>query len=371
MTETDSDQLETTPLDALHRARGAKMVPFAGYAMPVQYPTGILTEHLWTRSKAGLFDVSHMGQIRLDGEAAAAALETLVPGELQALGVGRQRYSLFTNAAGGILDDLMITNAGDHLFVVVNAGCKHQDLAHLRAHLGSGVTITPMFERALLALQGPMAAAVLADLAPGAAMMKFMSGQSLEVAGIPCFVTRSGYTGEDGYEISVTADAASDLAAALLADPRVAPIGLGARDSLRLEAGLCLYGHDIDQSTSPIEAGLDWVINKRRRVEGGFPGSGIILKQLAEGAPRRRVGFALEGKAPAREGALVTDRDGARLGVVTSGGFAPSVGAPIAMGYVSIDATQAGTPVNLVVRDQPRPALVTAMPFSPHRYFRS
>ncbi len=371
MTESSSENLATTPLDALHRAHGAKMVPFAGYAMPVQYPSGIIAEHQWTRTKAGLFDVSHMGQIRLDGAGAAAALETLVPGELQALGVGRQRYSLFTDASGGILDDLMITNAGDHLYVVVNAGCKHEDLAHLRAHLGAGVSITPMFDRGLLALQGPMAAAVMADLAPASAAMKFMSGQALDVSGIPCFVTRSGYTGEDGFEISVSAEQAQDFAEKLLADERVAPIGLGARDSLRLEAGLCLYGHDIDKTTNPIEAGLEWVINKRRRLEGGFPGADVILKQLAEGAMRRRVGFSIEGKAPAREGAVVTDREGKTLGVVTSGGFAPSVGAPIAMGYVAISAAQPGTPVNLVVRDQPRAASVAAMPFTPHRYFRS
>lgn len=369
--DKSGEKLELTPLDALHRARGGKMVPFAGYAMPVQYPTGILTEHLWTREKAGLFDVSHMGQIRLEGAGAAAALEALVPGELQALGAGRQRYTLFTSPSGGILDDLMVTNAGDHLYVVVNAGCKHEDLAHLRAHLGAGVSITPMFDRGLLALQGPMAAAVMADLAPASAQMKFMSGEALDVAGINCFVTRSGYTGEDGFEISVSAADATALAEKLLADARVAPIGLGARDSLRLEAGLCLYGHDIDQKTTPIEAGLEWVINKRRRVEGGFPGADIILKQLADGAPRRRVGFALEGKAPAREGASVTDRDGKPLGIVTSGGFAPSVGAPIAMGYVEIGSAEPGTPVNLVVRDQPRAASVAAMPFSPHRYHRS
>jgi aminomethyltransferase len=371
LTDSPTEKLEVTPLDSLHRARGGKMVAFAGYAMPVQYPTGIIAEHLWTREKAGLFDVSHMGQIRLEGAGAAAALESLVPGELQALGVGRQRYTLFTSPTGGILDDLMVTNAGDHLYVVVNAGCKHEDLAHLKAHLGSGVTITPMFDRGLLALQGPMAASVMADLAPASAQMKFMSGQALDVAGIKCFVTRSGYTGEDGFEISVSAGDATALAERLLADERVAPIGLGARDSLRLEAGLCLYGHDIDQKTTPIEAGLEWVINKRRRVEGGFPGADIILKQLADGAPRRRVGFALEGKAPAREGASVTDRDGKPLGVVTSGGFAPSVGAPIAMGYVEIGSAAPGTPVNLVVRDQPRAAAVAAMPFSPHRYHRS
>ncbi len=371
MTEPSAEKLDVTPLDVFHRARGAKMVPFAGYAMPVQYPTGIMAEHLWTREKAGLFDVSHMGQIRLEGAGAATALETLVPGELQALGNGRQRYTLFTSPTGGILDDLMVTNAGDHLYVVVNAGCKHQDLAHLQAHLGAGVAIIQMFDRGLLALQGPMAAAVMADLAPDSAQMKFMSGQPLIIRGISCFVTRSGYTGEDGFEISVAAADATALAETLLADERVAPIGLGARDSLRLEAGLCLYGHDIDQSTTPIEAGLEWVINKRRRLEGGFPGADVILKQLADGAPRRRVGFSLEGKAPAREGAAVTDRDGKPLGVVTSGGFAPSVGAPIAMGYVAIGSAEPGTAVNLVVRDQPRAAYVSTMPFSPHRYHRS
>ena len=370
MTESTAEKLEVTPLDALHRARGGKMVPFAGYAMPVQYPAGIIAEHLWTREKAGLFDVSHMGQIRLDGADAAAALEALVPGELQALGLGRQRYTLFTSPSGGILDDLMVTNAGDHLFVVVNAGCKHEDLAHMRAHLGSGVAITPMFDRGLLALQGPMAAAVMADLSPASAQMKFMSGQALDVGGIACFVTRSGYTGEDGYEISVSASDATALAEKLLADERVAPIGLGARDSLRLEAGLCLYGHELDETTSPIEAGLAWSIQKRRRDEGGFPGAERILAELRMRPARMRVGIRPEGRAPAREGTEIQTPDGAKVGIVTSGGFGPSAEAPIAMGYVTPGLKAPGTELHLIVRGKALPARVAALPFVPHRYKR-
>jgi aminomethyltransferase len=281
------DPLQTTPLDGLHRTLGAKLVPFAGYAMPVQYPSGILAEHTWTRSHAGLFDVSHMGQVRLDGSGAAAALERLVPGDIAGLKPQRMRYTVFTNDTGGILDDLMVTNAGDHLFLVVNAACKTADIAHLQTHLARDCTVTPLPERALLALQGPEAAAVLAAHAPDAAKLAFMAGAPFAVGGLPCFVTRSGYTGEDGFEISVANADAERLARLLLGDARVKPIGLGARDSLRLEAGLCLYGHDIDTTTTPIEADLAWAIQKRRREGGGFPGAGVILKQLAEGAPRK------------------------------------------------------------------------------------
>jgi aminomethyltransferase len=369
------EALQTTPLDALHRTLGAKLVPFAGYAMPVQYPSGILAEHNWTRGHAGLFDVSHMGQVRLDGPrdvgAAAAALERLVPADIVGLKPQRMRYTVFTNDAGGILDDLMVTNAGNHLFLVVNAACKVADIAHLKAHLSNDCRITPLPERALLALQGPEAAAVLSALAPEAVKLGFMAAAALPVAGVACFVTRSGYTGEDGFEISVPADDAERLARTLLADARVKPIGLGARDSLRLEAGMCLHGHDIDATTTPIEADLAWTIQKRRRESGGFPGAAVILKQLAEGPRRKRVGIKPDGKAPAREHTAVTATDGAPLGEVTSGGFGPTVGGPVAMGYVAARGAAPGTPVQLVVRDQPRPAAVVPLPFTPHRYHRA
>jgi aminomethyltransferase len=362
--------LQITPLDGLHRALGAKMVPFAGYDMPVQYPTGVLAEHNWTRGHAGLFDVSHMGQVRLDGAGAAPALERLVPGDIAGLKPARMRYTLFTNDQGGILDDLMVTNVGDHLFLVVNAACKAADIAHLQIRIGNDCRVTPLPDRALLALQGPEAVAVLAQHAPDAAQLGFMTGAPLTVAGLACFVTRSGYTGEDGFEISVASDAAERLVRALLDDPRVKPIGLGARDSLRLEAGLCLYGHDIDQTTTVIEADLAWAIQKRRRASGGFPGAAIILQQLAEGAPRKRVGLKPDGKAPAREHTKITAPDGAALGEITSGGFGPTVGGPIAMGYVDARQAAPGTPVQLIVRDQPRPATVAPLPFTPHRYHR-
>ena len=366
----DSAPLLRTPLHALHAALGAKLVPFAGYEMPVQYPMGILNEHLHTRAQAGLFDVSHMGQATLTGERAAQALETLVPADIVNLAPGRQRYTQFTNATGGIMDDLMVTNRGKDLFLVVNAACKDQDFAHLRAHLPQGVRLAELPERALLALQGPAAASVLARLAPGAATMAFMSGMEVMLDGIACFVTRSGYTGEDGYEISVPAEAARRLAERLLAEAEVKAIGLGARDSLRLEAGLCLYGHDIDLMTSPIEAGLQWSIQKRRREGGGFPGAAVVQDHLAKGPPRKRVGILPEGRAPAREGTEIVSATGEALGTVTSGGFGPSLGGPMAMGYVTAAHAQAGTAIQLVVRGVPRPAKVAAMPFVPQRYYR-
>jgi aminomethyltransferase len=310
-----------------------------------------------------------MGQLRLHGAAPARALETLVPGEIQALKTGRTRYTLLTNEAGGILDDLMVTNLGDHLFLVVNAGTKHADIAHLSAHLAGQVTLEPLPSHALMALQGPAAVSVMARLAPDLAAMPFMSARAATIAGHDCFVTRSGYTGEDGWEISVEGDAAESLARRLLAEPEVAAIGLGARDSLRLEAGLCLYGHDIDETTTPIEAGLDWAIGKRRRTEGGFPGAEIILRQLTDGPGRRRVGILPEGKAPAREHTEI-QAGGARIGEITSGGFGPLVGGPIAMGYVAASHAAAGTAVELMVRGTPRPARIADMPFTPHRYFR-
>jgi aminomethyltransferase len=361
--------LKRTPLYALHRERGAKMVPFAGYDMPVQYPAGILKEHLHTRAAAGLFDVSHMGQLRIRGADAAARLEALVPGDLLALKPGRMRYTMFTDERAGILDDLMVTRFEDHLFVVVNAACKEADTAHLRKHLGAAVE--PLDDRALLALQGPQAAAVLARHAPQAAAMAFMSAAYMEVAGVAAFVTRSGYTGEDGYEISVAAADAEPLARRLLAEAEVQPIGLGARDSLRLEAGLCLYGHDIDTTTTPVEAALAWAISKRRRAEGGYPGAAVVQKQLAHGTARVRVGIRPEGRAPAREGTELADAAGAIIGRITSGGFGPTVNGPVAMGYVATSHAAAGTPLCALVRGQTLPARVAALPFAPHRYHRA
>jgi aminomethyltransferase len=368
--DSSTAALRRTPLYELHRARGAKMVPFAGYEMPVQYPTGIIAEHLHTRAHAGLFDVSHMGQIRVHGAEAALALEALVPGDLQGLMPRQMRYTLLLNDKGGILDDLMATRLEDGLMLVVNAACKDADLAHLQSQLDRAVTIEPHFERALLALQGPAAAAVLKRFAPGVERMPFMTSAELSIAGTPCSVTRSGYTGEDGFEISVAAEQAAGIAERLLGEPEVMPIGLGARDTLRLEAGLCLYGHDIDETTTPIEAGLAWTIGKRRRAEGGFPGAAIILRQLAEGVARKRVGIRPDGRAPAREGTVITDPAGNRVGTVTSGGFGPSVGAPIAMGYVDATHSANGSALSLIIRDVPRPAHVARLPFVPTRYYR-
>ena len=308
--------LQRTPLHALHRELGAKLVEFAGYEMPVQYPAGIIAEHNHARAGAALFDVSHMGQVRLEGDGASAALETLVPGDIAGLGVGRTRYTLFTNDAGGILDDLMVTNRGDHLFLVVNAACKAADVAHLRAKIGARVAVRELPDRALLALQGPKAAAAMGRLAPAAAALKFMSFGVVAIGGDECWVTRSGYTGEDGFEISVANDRAERLARLLLSQPEVKPAGLGARDSLRLEAGLCLYGHDIDTTTTPIEADLAWTIGRRRREHGGFPGAGAILGQLANGSKRKRVGILPDGRAPAREHTPVADSAGAPAGEI-------------------------------------------------------
>ena len=369
--EPASPPLQVTPLHALHRELGAKLVPFAGYEMPVQYPAGILAEHLHTRSAAGLFDVSHMGQMRLEGARVAASLEMLVPADIAGLGLGRTRYTQFTNTEGGILDDLMVTNAGGHLFLVVNAGCKAQDYEHMRRHLApAGVHVEELHDRALLALQGPRAVDVMLRLAPGSAGMKFMSFGTATIAGMLVWLTRSGYTGEDGWEISVAADQAERLARLLLEQPEVKAIGLGARDSLRLEAGLCLYGHDIDTTTTPVEADIAWSIQKRRRAEGGFPGAARIQAELASGPKRKRVGLLPEGRAPAREHTEIVDGAGRRVGEVTSGGFGPSVGGPIAMGYVEAASAAPGTKLQLVVRGTPRPAQVVTMPFAPHRYVR-
>ncbi len=373
--------LKQTPLHALHVSRGAKMVPFAGYDMPVQYGTGVLKEHLHTRASCGLFDVSHMGQIRLRPksgrvEDAARALEWLVPQDILALSPGRQRYALFTNESGGILDDLMVANFGDHLFLVVNAACKAEDEAHLREHLSDVCTVEPLRDRALIALQGPKAESVLRKFDAEISAMKFMDSGPRRLAGLDSFVSRSGYTGEDGFEISLPAEAAEDLAKALLADESVLPIGLGARDSLRLEAGLCLYGHDLDGATTPVEGALEWSIQKSRRKggarPGGFPGANVILNQLEQGAPRRRVGLKAEGRAPVREGAsLYADAASSQpIGQVTSGGFAPSLNAPVAMGYLPAPHAALETIVFADVRGQRLPLRVTAMPFVPNTYKR-
>jgi glycine cleavage system T protein (aminomethyltransferase) len=373
--------LKRTPLHALHVASGGKMVPFAGYDMPVQYATGVLREHLHTRQAAGLFDVSHMGQIALRAksgkvEDAALALERLVPQDILGLAPGRQRYAQFTNGAGGLLDDLMVANFGSHLFLVVNAACKAEDEAHLRANLSETCVVESLPDRALIALQGPKASSVLTKFCADAASMRFMDSGPRSIDGIDCFVSRSGYTGEDGFEISVPADHAQRLAKALLGDSDVLPIGLGARDSLRLEAGLCLYGHDIDSTTTPVEGALEWSIQKSRRHggarAGGFPGADKILSQLEQGAPRRRVGLKPEGRAPVREGApLFKDAASSQqIGAVTSGGFGPSINAPVAMGYLPASHTAIGGLVFAELRGQRLPLRVAAMPFVPNTYKR-
>ncbi len=366
---TESPPVKTTPLDALHRELGARMVEFAGYAMPVQYPAGVMAEHLHCRGGAALFDVSHMGQASLHGEAATAALERLVPSDIAALQPMRQRYTLLTNELGGILDDLMVARLPGRLFIVVNASRKDADLRHIAGHLPAGVTLEAHDDRALLALQGPAAAAVFARLSPGSAL-HFMEVGERRVGGIDCLVSRSGYTGEDGFEISVPARQAEALARALLAEAEVKPAGLGARDSLRLEAGLCLYGNDIDELTTPVEAGLTWVMNKRRRAEGGFLGEVVIRDQLANGPTRMRVGIRPDGRAPARALTGIVAADGTQAGGITSGGFSPTLGVPIAMGYVRRDLAGIGTAVDLAVRGKHLPARVSAMPFVPHRYIR-
>ncbi len=370
MTESNSEELRQSPLLSIHNKMKGKMVPFAGYALPVQYEPGIMTEHKHTREKASLFDVSHMGQAILRGENAAAALESLVPSDLQSLPAGKMAYTVLTNDQGGIIDDLMVTNHGDHLHLVVNASRCGVDFAHIRKSLEGQAELEVHTARALIALQGPLAAHVLARFAPAARHILFLHSVALTIADIPCLVTRSGYTGEDGFEISVPSEDATKLAALLLSENEVEPAGLGARDSLRLEAGLCLYGHDIDESTTPVEAGLSWVISKRRREEGGFPGETVILQQLKDGAKRKRVGIKPEGKAPAREGAKITDTDGNEIGVITSGGFGPSVGGPVAMGYVETAFAKPETAVNLIVRNKPLAAQVVKLPFVAHNYYR-
>jgi len=358
-----------TPLDELHVELGARMVDFAGWSMPVQYPAGIMAEHKACREQAVLFDVSHMGQVELRGEGAAHLLEALVPSAIDSLKPGKARYTVFTNADGGILDDLIVSNAGDHLFLVINAAMRDRDIAHLRTHL-AGIELVERTDRALIALQGPAAAAVVGAHAPAARELTFMETTLAEIGGASCRISRLGYTGEDGFELSVPADRADGLARTLLADERVAPAGLGARDSLRLEAGLCLYGNDIDETTTPIEAQLGWTIQKRRREQGGFPGATRVLEELARGPARKLVGLRPTGRAPARRGVEITTTSGEPVGVVTSGGFGPTIGGPVSMGYVAAQAAEPGTPVHLMVRGKGLAAEVVALPFVPHRYKR-
>jgi aminomethyltransferase len=369
-----SADLLKTPLHALHLELGAKMVEFGGYDMPVQYPLGVMGEHKHTRAAAGLFDVSHMGQVLLIGAGADKALETIVPVDICDLGVYKQRYALFTNEQGGILDDLMVCRRENDLFVVVNAGCKVQDIAHMQARIGGQCEVRPLPDQALLALQGPQAVTVLSRLNPEVAKLVFMTGGFFELDGIPTFLTRSGYTGEDGYEISVASTQAEALARKLLAHAEVKPIGLGARDSLRLEAGLCLYGHDIDTGTTPVEASLTWAIQKVRRAggarAGGYPGAAVIDQQLAEGAARKRVGLVGSERMPVREGSRLVDENGTELGVVTSGTVGPTVGKPVALGYLPATHAKAGTQVFAIVRDKRTPMTVSSTPFTPNNYFR-
>jgi aminomethyltransferase len=373
-----SEPLLQTPLHAEHVRLGARLVAFAGYAMPVQYPTGILAEHAWTREHAGLFDVSHMGQAVLvgpDHATVARALEALVPADILGLKPGQQRYTQLLNEEGGILDDLMVSRSADPaedgtLNLVVNASTKEADYAHIAARLPASTALHRHEDKALLALQGPGAAEVLAAYDPTIHEIAFMTARKLSLGGIGVHASRSGYTGEDGFELSVAAEVAVDLWRLLLDSTFVQPVGLGARDSLRLEAGLCLYGHDIDHTTTPIEAGLAWSIQKRRRQEGGFPGYERIRRDLAEGPPCRRVGILPEGRAPAREGASIATEDGCEMGIVTSGGFGPTLGAPVAMGYVTRETAAVDTALRLTLRGKPLAAKVAAMPFVPHRYKR-
>ena len=373
---SDSSDLLKTPLHALHLELGARMVPFAGYDMPVQYPGGLLVEHRHTRAAAGLFDVSHMGQLRLAGPGAAAAFESLMPVDVIGLGLHRQRYGLLLNDQGGIIDDLMFVNRGDHLFVIVNGACKAGDIAHMQARIGGLCQVAQMPERALLALQGPQAAAALSRVAPGVQRLIFMTGGDFDWQGAALYITRSGYTGEDGFEISLPGDRAEAFARALLAQPEVKPIGLGARNSLRLEAGLPLYGNDIDATTTPIEAGLSWAIQKVRRRggerAGGFPGANQVLAQLTGDAPlpRVRVGLLAQDKTPVREPAPLTDTAGRPIGQVTSGLPSPTLGQPIAMGYVDPAHAATGAEVCASVRGRAVPLRVTALPFVPTRYYR-
>nr|WP_170540121.1 glycine cleavage system aminomethyltransferase GcvT [Ruegeria arenilitoris] len=361
--------MKRTPLYDLHVELGGKLVDFAGWEMPVQYPLGIMGEHKQCREKAALFDVSHMGQVILRGKNVGEKLEALCPQAFATLPEGKARYGFFTNADGGIMDDLIVSNAGDHFFVVVNAALRDQDIPHMRAHL-DGVEVTEIFDRALVAVQGPKAEDVVGALCPAARDLKFMETTVARINGVECRISRLGYTGEDGYEISIPEDKAIEVTRALLAHEDCEPAGLGARDSLRLEAGLCLYGNDINQSTSPIEANLAWAIQKRRKEEGGFPGAARIQRELAEGAARKLVGIKPDGRAPARQGVEVQDLQGNMIGQITSGGFGPTVGGPVAMGYVAAGHTEPGEQVNLIIRGKAQPARIVALPFVKQNYKR-
>ena len=369
MAETEPTDIQRLALDGWHRAHGARMVPFAGYAMPVQYE-GVIAEHLWTRTSAGLFDVSHMGQLTFHGDRVDAALETLFPGDLQLLKDGRLRYSMLLDEDGGIVDDLMATRRGDHFYVVVNGATKTDDIKEFERRLPKGIILDHMKEQALLALQGPRAVEVLEALAPGVGELSFMQGAMFSIAGAPAWISRSGYTGEDGFEISCPATAAANVADALTADERVKPIGLGARDSLRLEAGLPLYGHDLDRQTTPVMADLIFAIGKRRRAEGGFPGASRIVGEIDQGPVQRRIGLLVDGRQPVREGALILDDEGSEIGRITSGTFSPSLQRLIAMGYVATALGQPGTALKLEQRGKIFDAHVTPMPFVPHHYHR-
>ena len=362
-------QLDKLPLDGWHRAHGGRMVPFAGYEMPVQYE-GIIAEHLWTRENAGLFDVSHMGQLFIHGRGADAALERLMPGDFRSAADMKPKYSLLLEEDGGIVDDLMATRRGEDFYVVVNGATKHGDIEYMRRRLPQDVVVDHMRQQALLALQGPRAAEVLETIIPGVSELSFMQAAPFNWQGHNLWISRSGYTGEDGFEISVPASAAAALADAITAHELAKPIGLGARDSLRLEAGLPLYGHDLDTRTTPVMAGLTFAINRRRRAEGGFPGSMRILAELENGPVEKRVGFEIDGRQPVREGALVLDGEGNEVGKVTSGGFSPSLHRPIAMGYVAAHLSEPGTALKLEQRGKLFDARVVRMPFVPHRYYR-
>jgi aminomethyltransferase len=360
---------QTLPLDSWHRSKGGRMVEFAGYMMPVQYE-GIMAEHLWTRENAGLFDVSHMGQLLIHGPDAESALETILPGDIRGLADRKLRYSLLLDGSGGIIDDLMATRRGSDFYLVVNGATKHGDIEVMRQSLPKDLFVDHMTGQALLALQGPKAVDVLEAIIPGVSDLTFMEGNAFHAFGHPLWISRSGYTGEDGFEISIPAVAVEQLAEALVADERVKPIGLGARDSLRLEAGLPLYGHDLDRDTTPVMAGLTFAIQKRRRAEGGFPGAPRILAELEQGAPQKRVGLDVEGRQPVREGALILDGEGSEIGRVTSGGFSPSLQRPIAMGYVATALAEPGTELKLEQRGKLFDSKVAPMPFVPHRYHR-
>ncbi len=369
MAVSDTENTKTLALDGWHRAKGARMVPFAGYDMPVQYE-GVIAEHLWTRQHAGLFDVSHMGQLTFHGSSVDSALETLMPGDLQILKEGRLRYSMLLDENGGIVDDLMATRRGDHFYVVVNGATKQGDIEQFENRLPRGIVLDHLKEQSLLALQGPEAVAVVDVLAPGVADLSFMQAALFEIVGVPAWISRSGYTGEDGVEISVPSNAVEKVADALVADERVKPIGLGARDSLRLEAGLPLYGHDLDRETTPVMADLGFAIGKRRRAEGGFAGAARIIGELDRGSVTKRVGLSVDGRQPVREGAMVLDREANEVGRVTSGTFSPSLQRCIAMAYVPLEMAEVGTTVKLSQRGKLFQATVVAMPFVPHKYHR-